>query len=188
MLGRFLLLRISLCLILPALSVGAAAAQSGEPSLVVEGTFEPRFVALNRDRVPLYVGPRGESHVKLTYRRRGLPVVQVDEYEEESIGAWALIIDRDGDDGWVRRSHIDPDRRGFIVTHGDEDGTILRPQPNSEGGVAILLPGVVGRLTGCQASGWCEVAVSTDAEEEYRGWLPASHIWGSDRDVPTLSP
>ena len=40
--------------------------------------------------------------------------------------------------------------------------------------VALLKPGVVGRIRACEANAiWCEVQVS-----DYRGWLKRDEIWG----------
>jgi SH3-like domain-containing protein len=41
--------------------------------------------------------------------------------------------------------------------------------------VAILNPGVIGRLRGCAAaSDWCQVQV-----DDFRGWLRREEFWGT---------
>jgi aspartyl-tRNA synthetase len=40
--------------------------------------------------------------------------------------------------------------------------------------VAVLKPGIVGRIRACPAgSGWCKVSV-----RDYSGWLPRGAFWG----------
>ena len=48
------------------------------------------------------------------------------------------------------------------------------PAADDAGAVAVLRPGVVGRVRGCAAgASWCEVRVG-----EHRGWIQREGLWG----------
>lgn len=127
----------------------------------------PRFMSLGFNEVNLRVGPGLRYPTDWVYRRKDLPVEVLRELDE-----WRLVRDQDNVRGWVRASTLSA-RRGFVVR---EVGQVLRSHANDDASaVAMLKPGVVGRLRGCAAdNAWCEVDVAT-----YRGWLKRDAIYGA---------
>jgi SH3-like domain-containing protein len=64
--------------------------------------------------------------------------------------------------------------RRSIMVRGTDATLRHDPQDTAEA-VAVLQPGVVGRLLSCAAgSDWCQVQVG-----EYRGYLKRTQVWGT---------
>ena len=141
----------------------------------------PRFAALRADDVNMRSGPGARYPILWLYKRRDLPVRIEREFD-----VWRLVEDSDGVKGWVNGAIL-VGTRTFVVTaspgpgqtgaeaaqHGA--GAMLRDDPSADSGiVAILRPGVIGRLRACPAgSGWCRVST-----HNYSGWLQRSQIFG----------
>jgi len=133
----------------------------------VTGLALPRFAALKSDDVNLRVGPGTRYPIGWVYKRRDLPVEIEREYE-----VWRLVSDLDGNRGWVHQATLSG-RRTFIVR---ETARTLRrsPEPGAAP-VAVLKPGVIGRIVNCAANAaWCELQVG-----EYRGYLRREEFWGA---------
>ncbi len=132
----------------------------------VTGLVIPRFMSLRFDDVNLRVGPGTRYPIDWVYHRRDLPVEILRELED-----WRLVQDQDNVRGWVRAPALSP-RRSLAVRETDRT---LRANPDDKADpVAILKPGVIGRVRACAATAaWCEIEVST-----YRGWLKRTEIYG----------
>jgi SH3-like domain-containing protein len=124
----------------------------------------PRFVTLRADEVNLRTGPGTRYPIDWVYRRRGLPVEIIDEFD-----TWRRIRDWQGTEGWVHQSMVQG-QRGILVT-GKRRTLRRRPQTDAPG-VALVDAGVVGTLNRCQAE-WCEVTV-----QSFTGWLPRAAFYG----------
>ncbi len=133
----------------------------------VTGLPLPRFAALRADEVNLRAGPGQRFPIEWLYKRRGLPVQIEREFE-----VWRLVTVPDGAKGWVHEATL-VGRRDLLVSGGDR---ILRASAaDNARAVAILKPGVVGRIRDCAAGAeWCRVQVG-----DYRGWLRRSDFWGA---------
>ncbi len=144
-----------------------------EPALPAEpqrgsntGLPLPRFAALRSDEVNFRTGPGTRYPIEWVYKRRDLPVVIEREFE-----VWRLVRDQEGVKGWVHQATL-VGRRTLVVTGGERT---LRREPGQGAAVAILKPGVIGRLRSCEASArWCEVQV-----QDHRGWLARDEFWGT---------
>ena len=155
----------------PAATASAAERAGGEKlpdPEKPEGTAPklPRFVSLRSDEVNMRAGPGVRYRIDWVYRRRDLPV----EIERE-FDVWRWVRDADGVQGWVHQATL-MGRRSFIVQKSD---ATLRSDPSdSASAVAILKPGVVGRIRSCEAgSDWCNVSTGS-----YRGYLRRAQFWG----------
>jgi SH3-like domain-containing protein len=126
----------------------------------------PRWASLRSDEVNLRTGPGTRYPVDWVYRRRDLPMEIEREYE-----VWRLVQDQDGVKGWVHQATL-TGRRSFVVKGGDR---ILRRAASDDAApVAVLKPGVVGRIRQCEAGkSWCEMQVG-----DYRGYLKRDDVWG----------
>jgi SH3-like domain-containing protein len=126
----------------------------------------PRFASLRSDDVNMRAGPGTRYRIDWVYKRRDLPV----EIERE-FDVWRWVRDADGIQGWVHQATL-MGRRGFVVQKAD---ATLRSEANdSASAVAILKPGVIGRIRSCEASSeWCNVQTGS-----YRGYLRRTQFWG----------
>ncbi len=123
-------------------------------------------------------GPGERYPILWLYQRRGLPVKIEREFD-----VWRLVEDADGVKGWVHQATLVGTRTFEVTATGPVtigsahrgDGTLLLDDPREDGGVvAVLRPGVIGRLRDCPAgSAWCRVVV-----HDYGGWLERSAIFG----------
>ncbi len=155
---------------------GGSPAKSAEPRALVPADVSkgsvtglplPRFAALRADDVNLRAGPGTRYPIDWLYKRRGLPVEIDREFE-----VWRLVTAPDGTKGWVHEATL-TGRRDFLVLGADRT---LRAEPRDAArAVAILKPGVVGRIRACAAgSQWCRLEVGNRI-----GWLKRDEFWGT---------
>jgi len=130
----------------------------------------PRFVSLAADEVNVRTGPGTKYPIQWVFRRKGLPVEIIQEFEH-----WRRVRDWEGGVGWVHQSTLSG-RRTALVTGALRT---LRDEPDMGApAVAHVEPGVVGRLLECRDD-WCHAEL-----EGYRGWLFRDHFWGAYPNEP----
>ena len=121
-------------------------------------------MSLRADTVNLRAGPGTMYPILWVFRREGLPVEAILEFEN-----WFKVRYADGTKGWVHRGLLSTKRNAIII---DEIQTLRRvPHPN---GTPVLQaePGVQGELLTCDDA-WCQILV-----EGRKGWLPRQNLWG----------
>lgn len=144
------------------LALAPAAARSGETS----GLPLPRFVSLRSDEVNLRTGPGVRYPIDWIYARKDLPVEVIAEFE-----AWRKIRDWQGTEGWVHQSMLSG-RRMMVVLGGDH--TLRAADADSAESVAVVEPGVLGRVLQCPRNrDFCRVEIN-----QMQGWLHREEIWG----------
>lgn len=124
----------------------------------------PRFVSLASDRVNLRVGPKRTHDVVAVYRRRGLPLMVLDEFD-----TWRRVQDHEGDTGWVHTGLLSG-RKTVMLT--DAAQALLRAPGDDAAALAMVEPGVIADLVRCDG-GWCFVEIASR-----RGWLRRDGLWG----------
>lgn len=152
----------------PPAPAGKTAEKLPEPEKPENGSAKlPRFASLRADEVNMRAGPGARYRIEWVYKRRDLPV----EIERE-FDVWRYVRDPDGIQGWMQHATL-MGRRTFIVQHND---ATLRAEPkDAAAAVAVLKPGVIGRIRSCDgASDWCNVSTGS-----YRGWLRREQFWGT---------
>ena len=127
----------------------------------------PRFASLRSDEVNMRHGPGLRYRIDWVYKRRDLPVEIEREFE-----VWRYVRDADGKEGWMQQATL-TGRRSFIVQHAD--ATLRSDAADTAAAVAVLQPGVIGRIRSCEAtSDWCDVQTGS-----YRGYLRREQFWGT---------
>ena len=133
----------------------------------------PRFVSLKADRVNLRTGPGTEYPTAWVYRRAGLPLEVVSEFE-----GWRQVRDAEGASGWIIQSLLSG-RRTALVTPWDVKSDAAAPQipirlSDSESArpVVMVEAGVIANVHTCD-SRWCQVTI-----DRYRGYIPQKQLWG----------
>lgn len=176
--GRGGVLGMALALLAPW--AGTASAGGTEPrpptptpAASASGLPLPRFVSLKADRVNLRAGPGTDYPTSWVYRRAGLPVEVLSEFE-----AWRQVRDSEGATGWVLQSLLSG-RRTALVTPWDLKAGQSAPQvpvlaSDSERArtVAIVEAGVIANIHACDGR-WCRVSI-----DRYRGYMPQKQLWG----------
>lgn len=125
----------------------------------------PRFVALKSGEVNVRSGPGARYPIAWVYRREGMPVEVVEEFD-----LWRKIRDMEGTTGWVHKTMLDGKRNAVIK------GTTPRlVRTDHEVDARPLLkvePMVVTRLVECSKE-WCRVQAGGR-----KGWIEKKYLWG----------
>lgn len=150
----------------------AATAASPAVAPAGSGLPVPRFVSLKSDRVHARQGPSTEHKVLWVYRRAGLPLEVIKEFE-----GWRQVRDSEGAEGWVLQSLISGRRTALITPWDVKGGQVPRLELRSDDAtgakpVAIVEAGVIANIRSCDAK-WCRVSVG-----DYRGFIEQSKLWG----------
>lgn len=164
---RWLILIINFVLICFSSATGFAQESEIKASQAFRSTEYPlpRFVSLRSNEAYVRTGPGRKYPVKWVYKRAGIPVEIVLEYD-----VWRKIHDFDGEKGWVHKSLLSGNRTAFIL---GEELVGLYKKPSQDSRVrAYLQPNLLVSVEGCD-DGWCRVEA-----REYSGWLKQSTIWG----------
>jgi SH3-like domain-containing protein len=144
-------------------SVDKAPAARGQTGLPL-----PRFVSLKTDTVNVRRGPSSEHAIAWVFKRKGLPVEIIAEYEH-----WRRIRDSEGEEGWVYQSMLTGERTAIVAPWKRDQTIALRRQAAGDGAaLAMLKSGVVGDVDECTGE-WCEISV-----EGYDGWVEQSQLFG----------
>lgn len=157
-----LILTLAFCAF-PAL---AQTDETGEGSTGPSGLPLPRFASLRADEVNLRTGPGTRYPIEWVFRKDGLPVEIVAEFD-----VWRRIKDSEGSLGWVHKSTLSG-RRTLIVEGGPSHDVRKKPDSASPA-VAHVEPGAIGRLKSCREI-WCEVAF-----ENIEGYMKKEDFWGA---------
>ena len=137
----------------------------------------PRFVSLKSDRVNLRQGPGVDYPTAWVFRRAGLPLEVVKEFE-----SWRQVRDAEGATGWVLATMLSGRRTALVLpweakaaqgaaasaTIRDDDSERSRPLVEVEAGVLASIISCDGR--------WCRVSV-----DGYRGYIEQTKLWGAYR-------
>lgn len=131
----------------------------------VTGLPIPRFVSLRASEVNMRVGPGTRYSISWVYKREGLPVEIVQEFDQ-----WREIRDAQGTLGWVHKQMLQGKRFAQVVR-----GTgVLRRSPEAKGTPVLRVEkNVIGRLLECEKD-WCRMQVAGR-----KGWIEKKHIWGA---------
>jgi SH3-like domain-containing protein len=161
------------CVILIAIafsfSVPASAEDvPGRAAGTVTGLPIPRFVSLKADEVNARVGPGGEYQIAWVFRRAGLPVEVLAEFD-----TWRQVRDSEGGTGWVAAA-LTSARRTAVVAPWVKTRTLVQLTASRGGGgtVAQVEPGAIVDIVQCDGAD-CEVYAG-----KQKGWAPQKTLWG----------
>lgn len=156
MLVKRVVLFIVTCLLSPpALAIGDNT--SGLPI--------PRWVVLKPDEANVRTGPGTRYPIQFVYRREGMPVEVVEEFE-----LWRKIKDVEGATGWVHKTMLDGRRNAIIKA---KEARILRAEPETKARPLVKIePQVIAKLVECEKD-WCRIQVSGR-----KGWIEKKYLFG----------
>jgi SH3-like domain-containing protein len=159
-------------------AAGLSAQGTPAPAAGASGLPVPRFVSLKSDRVNLRQGPGTEYPTAWVFRRAGLPVEVVKEFE-----SWRQVRDAEGTTGWVLGSMLSGRRTAVIlpwevkVGQGQQTMAVLRDDDSARAGeVAQVEAGVLASIISCDGK-WCRVSVGG-----FRGYIEQVKLWGAYKD------
>ena len=164
---------LGLALVMPgrAMAQGAAtgAAVNVPPG---SGLPVPRFVSLKSDRVHIRQGPGTDHKVLWVYRRAGLPVEIIKEFE-----GWRQVRDAEGATGWVLQSLVSGRRTSLILPWEAKAEplpqiALLTDAKAAAKPVVVVEAGVIAGIRTCDGR-WCYVSVN-----DFRGYIEQKKLWG----------
>lgn len=125
----------------------------------------PRFVSLKAKQTFCRSGPTFGHRVRITFMRRGLPVMVVAETTDH----WRKVRDVDGDECWIHKTKLSNAKTALVTI----DGLALYARPNAAAPQkARLGRGVIARVEAVE-NGWLRVSV-----DGRKGWAPQTGFWG----------
>ena len=125
---------------------------------------EEYFLTLRNDKVNLRQGPSFEYPIKLFYKKKFLPVLIQDKFEN-----FRKVKDHENNTGWVHISQLSKKKAAIVKNSNTiifSNNTIYsKPLANSNNGKLFL-------IKKCKEN-WCKVF-----SEEIKGWVKKENLWG----------
>ena len=125
---------------------------------------EEHFLTLRNDKVNLRQGPSFEYPIKLFYKKKFLPVLVQDKFEN-----FRKIRDHENNTGWIHISQLSKKKAAITV----EDNQLIFNKASIFSKPLVIVK--KGRLCKIQKCGeeWCKVKV-----DNYKGWIKKNSLWG----------
>ena len=122
------------------------------------------FLTLRNDKVNLRQGPSFEYPIKLFYKKKFLPVIILDRFEN-----FRKIRDHENNTGWIHISQLSKKKAAITV----EDNQLIFNKASIFSKPLVIVK--KGRLCKIQKCGeeWCKVKVNN-----YKGWIKKNSLWG----------
>jgi SH3-like domain-containing protein len=162
-----------LSLVSPSRAPGQSVASNHQQIGAASGLPVPRFVSLKSDRVNLRNGPGTEYPTSWVFRRAGLPVELLQEFE-----VWRQVRDAEGATGWVLQSMLSGRRTALVLPWEVKAGQPPLQVPLRSAGretaslVAHVEAGVVANVRSCDGR-WCLLNIG-----EFKGYIEQKKLWG----------
>jgi SH3-like domain-containing protein len=148
---------------------GGASGQTAGHKLGAGGLQLPRFVSLKSDEVNVRQGPGWDHAVTWVFRRAGLPVEVLAEFE-----SWRQVRDSEGATGWVFSTLLSG-RRTSLVAPGKKPETPIPLHDKADVATPVranLQSGLLVNIKSCNGR-WCNVTVNNA-----NGWIDQNALWG----------
>tara|TARA_B100000780_G_C20952347_1_gene379932 strand:+ start:85 stop:534 length:450 start_codon:yes stop_codon:yes gene_type:complete len=125
---------------------------------------EEKFLSLKNNKVNVRYGPGKNHAIKYIYRKKNLPIKQIDKKEN-----WRRIVDLKNNSGWIHRSQLKLSSSIIIL----KDKILFQKPSNFSKPVAKLKKGRLLLIKKCN-NDWCNIKTN-----DYSGWIKNDDIWGS---------
>ena len=122
------------------------------------------FLTLRNDKVNLRQGPSFEYPIKILYKKKFLPVLIQDEYEN-----FKKIKDHENNSGWIHISQLSKKKAALVK---EKDLIVFNNSTQYSRPLVILKQGRLCMVIKCQNT-WCKIKV-----DKYKGWVKQSGLWG----------
>tara|TARA_B100001245_G_C22752227_1_gene364218 strand:+ start:308 stop:781 length:474 start_codon:yes stop_codon:yes gene_type:complete len=124
-----------------------------------------KFLSLKNNEVNLRQGPSFEYPIKLTYKKKYLPIMILDKSE-----TWRQIKDFENNSGWIHISQLSKKKSAINI----KNNSLLYKKPTIFSKPLAKLE--IGRLVlikKCKVK-WCKITSG-----DYRGWIFKNTLWGN---------
>jgi len=122
-----------------------------------------KFLSLKKDIVNVRYGPSFDFPVKYIYKKKNLPIKQIDEKEN-----FRRIIDYKKNSGWIHVSQLKKINSVIVV----KNKTLFKESTIFSQPIANIKKGRLLEIKKCEKE-WCKV--ETDG---YKGWVDKENLWG----------
>ena len=125
---------------------------------------EEKFLSLKKKKVNVRYGPSFDSKIKYIYKKKNLPVKQIDQKEN-----FRRIVDLKNNSGWIHISQLK--KANSIIAL--EDKILFKKASNFSKPIVRLEKGRLLIIKKCN-NNWCNIIT-----DDYNGWIKTNNIWGS---------
>ena len=122
------------------------------------------FLSLKNNKVNLRQGPSFEYTIKLTYKKKYLPILILGKSE-----TWRKIKDFESNSGWIHVSQLSKKKSAI----NKKNNSVLYKKPTIYSKpIAKLEIGRLVLIKKCKEK-WCKITTGS-----FKGWLFESSLWG----------
>ena len=123
------------------------------------------FLTLRFSNVNLRQGPSFDYPVKISYKKKYLPVLVQDTSDN-----FKKIKDHENNTGWIHRSQLSKKKAALAL---DDKLVIFKNATVFSKPLAVLEKGHLCLISKCKGD-WCKIKV-----ERYTGWVKKKSLWGN---------
>ena len=124
---------------------------------------EDIFLSLKKNKVNVRYGPSFESPIKYIYKKKNLPIKQIDKKEN-----FRRIIDQKNNSGWIHISQLEKINSVIPLT----DKILFKKPSYFSKPIAKIKKGRVLLVKKCNEN-WCKVKT-----KKIEGWIDINNLWG----------
>ncbi len=121
------------------------------------------FISLKKEKVNVRYGPSFESPIKYIYKKKNLPIKQIDQKEN-----FRRVIDLKNNSGWIHVSQLKKINSLIIL----EDKILFKKPTNYSKPLARIKKGKVLIVKKCNDI-WCKIQSG-----KFKGWIRTNNVWG----------
>ena len=125
---------------------------------------DEKFLSLKKDKVNVRYGHGFDHPIKYIYRKKNLPVKQIDKKEN-----WRRIIDLKNNSGWIHKSQLKPINSIIPL----EEKILFEKPSNFSKPLARIQKGRLLIVQKC-SNEWCKIK-----SKKFKGWIKIYNIWGT---------
>ena len=125
---------------------------------------EEYFLTLRNDKVNLRQGPSFEYPIKLFYKKKFLPVLIQEKFEN-----FRKIRDHENNTGWIHVSQLSKKKAAIVV---DDEAYIFSSNTVYSKPLAISKNGKLLLIKKCKKD-WCKIS-----SKNVKGWIKKESLWG----------
>ena len=125
---------------------------------------EEYFLTLRNDKVNLRQGPSFEYPIKLFYKKKFLPVLVQEKFEN-----FRKIRDHENNTGWIHVSQLSKKKAAIVV---DDEAYIFSSNTVYSKPLAISKNGKLLLIKKCKKD-WCKIS-----SKNIKGWIKKESLWG----------
>ena len=125
---------------------------------------EEYFLTLRNDKVNLRQGPSFEYPIKLFYKKKFLPVLVLEKFEN-----FRKIRDHENNTGWIHISQLSKKKAAIVI---DDEAYIFSSNTIYSKPLAVSKNGKLLLVKKCKKN-WCKIS-----SKNIKGWIKKDSLWG----------